>query len=117
MTSFRKALALAFFFAAVSAFASFLAAAPWIETPWRRTLLGVASFACFGLLLGGIFAFDPESDLKITSSAIGRIAFGVAASLLLAAMWRWPADAVVLAGLSGAALGYFGMSWAKYAQF
>ena len=66
---------------------------------------------------GGIYAFDPDSDLKIKSSAIGRMSFGVIASLILSALWRWPLEAVALASLIGAVLGYVGMMWAKFADF
>lgn len=81
-------------------------------------MLGTDSFGCFGFLLGGIYAFDPESDLKIKPSAIGRISFGVIASLILSALWRWPLEGVVLASFIGALLSrYFGMIWAKFVGF
>lgn len=117
MTTFRKAFILAVFFAVISAIAALSHAAPWSDISWRRALFGLGSFGCFGFLLGGIYAFDPESDLKIKSSAIGRISFGVIASLILSALWRWPLAGVALASFIGAVLGYLGMIWAKFVDF
>jgi hypothetical protein len=116
MTNLFKALILGILFALIVAIAALLHAAPWIGASWQSILLGTASFACFGFLLGGIYAFDPESELKIKSSSIGRMAFGIIAALLLSALWRWPPEAAALAALVGAVLAYLGMSWAKYAD-
>jgi hypothetical protein len=71
----------------------------------------------FRIFTRGIYAFDPESDLKIKPSAIGRISFGVIASLISSALWRWPLEGVVLASFIGALLRYFGMIWAKFVGF
>ncbi|MBR7634155.1 hypothetical protein [Janthinobacterium lividum] len=117
MTTLRKAIILAVFFAVISAGAALSYAAPWTDISWRQALLWTGSFCCLGFLLGGIYAFDPDSDLKIKSSAIGRMSFGVIASLILSALWRWPLEGVALAGLIGAVLGYLGMMWAKFADF
>jgi hypothetical protein len=117
MTNFRKAVILAIVFALITAAAALLNAAPWTGLPLQRLLLWLGSAGSFGFLLGGIYAFDPESDLKIKSSSIGRMSFGLAASLLLSALWRWPPECVAFAGLTGAVLGHFGMSWAKYVDF
>ncbi|MBA5687233.1 hypothetical protein [Rugamonas apoptosis] len=117
MTNFRKAFFLAMVFAAISGGVALLYAVPsWIGS-WQRLLLWIASLGCFGFLLGGIYAFDPQSDLKIKPSSFGRISFGIIASLLLSILWRWPFEGVLLAGLIGAVLGYFGMAWAKYVDF
>jgi hypothetical protein len=80
-------------------------------TAWNRFLW------LFWFFAEGIYAFDPESDLKIKSSAFGRMSFGITASLILSALWRWPLEGVALASFIGAVLGYFGLSWAKYADF
>ncbi len=117
MTNLRKALFLAMVFAAISGGVALLYAVPAGIGSWQRLLLWIASLACFGFLLGGIYAFDPQSDLKIMPSSFGRISFGIAASLLLAFLWHWPFEGALLAGLIGAVLGYFGMSWAKYIDF
>jgi hypothetical protein len=45
------------------------------------------------------------------------MSFGVIASLILSALWRWPLEGIALASLIGAVLGYFGMIWAKFADF
>lgn len=117
MKNFHKALLLAVFFSAITAIAALLYGATWANTTWREVLLGMGSFGCFGFLLGGIYAFDPESELKIKSSSIGRIGFGLVASLLLSILWHWPSEAVALAALGGGLLGYFGMAWARYVDF
>lgn len=117
MTHLRKALILAIWFAVITAIAGLLVAAPWTGIPWQRLLLWTASFGCFGLLLGGIYAFDPESDLKIRSSSASQTAIGITASLLLAAVWSCPLEGMVPTGLTGAFLCYLGMSWAKYVDF
>lgn len=112
-----KAFILAVFFAVITVTAALLNWLPWTNSTWRDALLGIGSFGCFGFLLGGIYAFDPESDFKIKSSAIGRMSFGLIASLLLSVLWRWPIEGVVLAALIGVLLGYFGMTWARYVDF
>lgn len=117
MKNFYKALLLAVFFATITAIAALLYGAPWRNTTSREVLLGVGSFGCFGFLLGGIYAFDPESDIRITSSAIGRMFFGLIASLLLSVMWRWSGEGIALAAFIGVLLGYFGMAWAQYVNF
>ena len=117
MTTLRKAFILALFFAVITAIAAALHAGPWTDMSWRSALLWVGSFGCFGFLLGGIYAFDPESDLKIKSSTIGRMSFGVTAALVLSAMWHLPPDGIALAGILGAVLGYLGMIWAKFVNF
>ena len=117
MTVLSKALFLATIFATAAACAALIYAVPLRGASLSRAILGVGSFGCFGFLLGGIYAFDPESDLKIKSSSIGRILFGLTAALLLSVLWGWSVEAAALAALSGAALAYFGMAWAKYADF
>lgn len=117
MTTLRKAFILAVFFAVIAAIAALSYSVPWSDISWRSGLLGTGSFGCFGFLLGGIYAFDPESDLKIKPSAIGRVSFGVVASLILSALWRWPLEGLMLASFIGALLGYFGMIWAKFVDF
>jgi hypothetical protein len=117
MKNFYKALLLAAFFAATTAIAALLYGAPWANTTWREVFLGMGSFSCFGFLLGGIYAFDPESEFRIKSSATGRMFFGLIASLLLSIIWRWPFEGVALAALVGVLLGYFGMAWARYVDF
>jgi hypothetical protein len=117
MSTLRKALILALYFAGITMIAGLSYAAPWERMSWRPALLGAGSLGCFGFLLGGIFAFDPESGIKITSSAVGRVSFGIAASLILSVLWRWPPEGVVLASLIGAMLGYLGMSWARHVHF
>ena len=117
MSTFFKATALAALFSALTAIAALLYGSPWINTTWRHVLLGMGSFGCLGFLLGGIYAFDPESELRFRSSSLGRMFFGLVAALLLAALWRWPGEGVALAILIGILLGYFGMAWARYVNF
>lgn len=114
MKNFYKALILAAFFAATTAIASLSYGVPWANTTWREALLGIGSFGCFGFLLGGIYAFDPNSELRIKPSSTGRMCFGLIASLLLSVLWHWPSEGVALAVIVGVLLGYFGLSWAKY---
>lgn len=115
MSAVIKGLGLAAFFAVAAAIDALVNAVPF-SGPWESLLLWVASLACIGFLVGGIFAFDPQSEFRIVSSAFGRIASGMAAGLALAALWRWPREAFALSGLAGGALGYLGMLWAKYVE-
>jgi len=117
MKRLYKSLTLAAFFSAITAIAALLHGAPWTNTTWREVLLGMGSFGCFGFLLGGIYAFDPKSELAIMPSSVGRMVFGLIASLLLSVLWRWPGEGVALAALIGVLLGYFGMTWAQYVDF
>jgi hypothetical protein len=77
----------------------------------------IASFGCFGLLLGAIFAFDAPSDFAGTSRPVARVITSCVAGLALSLVWHWPMEAALLAVLTAGALGYFGMSWAKYVDF
>jgi hypothetical protein len=113
MSVLIKGLSLAALFAVAAAIYALVNAVPFSGT-YEALLLWVASIACIGFLVGGVFAFDPRSEFKIASSALGRTAFGIAAGLALAALWRWPREAFALSGLVGGALGYFGMLWAKH---
>lgn len=117
MKTFREALILAALFSAITAIAGLLHGIPSLHSTLKEVLLGTGSFGCLGFLLGGIYAFDPESELRIKSSSIGRMFFGLLASLLLAALWQWPREAIGLAALAGVVLGYFGMTWARYINF
>lgn len=117
MNNFYKGLVLAVFFAAITAIAGLLHGVPWTITTSRELLLGIGSFGCFGFLLGGIHAFDSRSELSIKPSPVGRMFFGLIASMLLAVMWRWLREGVALAALIGVLLGYLGMKWAQYADF
>lgn len=116
MTNLAKSIALGALFAAAAAIAGLAYALPSLGD-WHRLLLWVASLACLGFLLGGIYAFDPESELKIKSSSFGRVCFGIVSSVLLGLLWRWPTEGLLLSALVGAILGYLGMFWAKYVQF
>jgi len=80
-------------------------------------LIFVASFACLGFLIGGIYAFDDRSELKIVSSAMARTLIGVGAAATLSFILNWNNDLMTLSGLIGGALGYLGMTWAKYVDF
>ncbi len=116
MTQLRKALLLVIGSAAIAGVAGFFYS-PWGDISSQRLLLCIASFGCLGMLLGGIYAFDAESDLKIRASVIGRITIGSTAALILGLVWHWPLEFIVLASFIGAVLGYLGMSWAKYVEF
>lgn len=115
MTTLGKSIVLGAFFAAICAVAALLNALPF-HGSWQSLALWVASFACFGLLIGGVYAFDPASDLRIKSSAIGRIVFGLAAGALLSVLWRWPAEGAALAIVGGGFLAYLGMVWVKHVE-
>jgi hypothetical protein len=113
----REALILAVLFSAITAIAGLLHGIPSLDSTLKEVLLGTGSFGCLGFLLGGIYAFDPESKIRIKSSSIGRMFFGLLASLPLAALWQWPREAIGLAALVGVVLGYFGMTWTRYINF
>lgn len=117
MGDWRKALSLAIVCAAIVAAALLLHLTLPDDLTDRRLLSWLGSAGCFGFLLGGVYAFDPASDLVIKSSAVGRVSFGLVASLLLSALWRWPFAGVALAVLGGVVLSYSGMSWAKYVDY
>lgn len=117
MKNLNKSLVLAALFSIVTVIAALLHGAPWMDTAWRDMLPGLGSFGCFGFLLGGIHAFDARSELSIKSSPIGRMLFGLIASLLLSVLCHWPGEGVALAAVVGVLLGYVGMTWAEYVNF
>lgn len=116
MTQLRKALLVVIGSAVIAGAVGFFYS-PWGDISSQRLLLCIAFFGCFGMLLGGIYAFDAESDLNIRASVIGRITIGSTASLILGLVWHWSLEFIVLASFIGAVLGYLGMSWAKYVEF
>jgi peptidoglycan/LPS O-acetylase OafA/YrhL len=113
MKSCGKAFLLGIFFAVVTAIAALSYTIP-STAGWRDLVRWGASVGCFGFLVGGICAFDPESELKVKSSALGRATFGVIAALLLSALWHWPVEGVAFAALLAAVLGYLGMLWVRH---
>jgi uncharacterized membrane protein len=74
----------------------------------------IASFACFGILFGGVLAFDPLPGEKGTDRPFWRIGLGALSGALLGVLWQWPGEGIALSGIVGAALGYAGTTWAKY---
>jgi hypothetical protein len=84
--------------------------------PFSGLLLWIATSGCFGFLVGGILAFDPESKVKVKANSFARTLIGAGSGAALALLWNWPGDALMLAALLGATLGYMGMIWAKYLQ-
>jgi hypothetical protein len=84
--------------------------------PFNGLLLWIATSGCFGFLVGGILAFDPESKVKVRANSFARTLIGAASGAALAFLWNWSGDALMLAALLGAILGYTGMIWAKYLQ-
>jgi hypothetical protein len=77
----------------------------------------VASFGCFGLLLGAIYAFDANAEFKGVSRPIPRVATSAVAGLALALLWRWPLEGALLSVLVASFLGYLGLLWARYVDF
>ncbi len=74
----------------------------------------IASFACFGFLVGGILAFDSLPGESGPDRPLLRVAIGTISGLLLGLLWKWPGEGVALSALLAAALGYAGTMWAKY---
>ena len=87
------------------------------SAPIAGSLPFIASFGCFGLLLGGIFVFDAPTDFNGTNRPILRIAVSIIAGLALGLLWHWPLEGIALSSLVFGALGYFGITWAKYVDF
>jgi hypothetical protein len=81
MTSFSKAFFLAIAIAVISGALIWVYSMSWTDVAWQRLLLWVESAGCFGFLLGGVYAFDPRSGFTIKPSVIGRVSFGIVASL------------------------------------
>lgn len=73
-----------------------------------------AAFACFGFMLGVIFAFDNEPGDRKKNRPFLRTILSSAAGLAIGWVLDLPADGIVLFGLVAAMLGYAGLSWAKY---
>ena len=74
----------------------------------------VASFACLGFLVGAILAFESQPDSRAPDRPALRTALGAIAGFCLALVWQWPFEGFGLSVLVSAALGYLGMTWAKY---
>lgn len=118
MTTLLKSLALGALLAFAAVIAGLMYGLPSIaDARWPDVLRGLGSFACLGFFLGGIYAFDPDSDLKIKSSSVGRSLFGVVSAAVLSLLWQWPREGLLLAVVIGAILGHLGLLWAKYVQF
>jgi hypothetical protein len=84
--------------------------------PFNGLLLWIATSGCFGFLVGGILAFDPESPAKVRASPFTRILIGASSGMAVSILWHWPSDGLAAATLLGAILGYTGMAWARYLQ-
>ena len=84
--------------------------------PFSGLFLWIATSGCFGFLVGGILAFDPESKVKVRANSFARILVGASSGMAVSILWHWPGDALATATLLGAILGYMGMAWARYLQ-
>lgn len=74
----------------------------------------IQSLFCFGLLLGSVLAFDKESSINTVDAPFMRIGIGGLSGVLFALSWQWPVAGIAAIGIFSAALGGFGMSWAKH---
>ena len=81
-------------------------------TPLQGTVQWIASFGCFGFMLGAIYAFDSKSESKVASRPLLRTVLARIAGYVLSVLWSWPSDGTVLACVISSALGYLGMTWA-----
>ena len=70
--------------------------------------------ACFGILVGGILAFDEYPRKRGIGRPWARTAFGFIAGLGIALIWPWHLQGQLLSMAVGSALGYFGMLWAQW---
>jgi uncharacterized membrane protein len=82
--------------------------------PLRDYVRVLLSFLCFGLLIGTIFAFDAESELKLADRPGIRCLVGCLCGAVIGAVWDGPLEATALAIIVGAILGLLGMSWAGF---
>lgn len=87
------------------------------SAPIDGSLPLVASFGCFGLLLGAIFLFDAPTDFGGTNRPLVRVGVSGLSGLSLSLLWHWPLEGAALSTMVSAALGYFGITWAKYVDF
>jgi hypothetical protein len=74
----------------------------------------IASFFCFGFLIGVSVVFDDDPSEHQAGRPILRILFGSLAGLCLGLLWEWPHEGTILCTLVAAGLGYAGSSWAKH---
>ncbi|WP_373991887.1 hypothetical protein [Duganella sp. BuS-21] len=85
--------------------------------PFNDYARGVCSFACFGLLLGAIHAFDKESARGTPNRPSIRLVVGCLCGLTIGIIWHWPVQGLALATMIGAILGLLGNGWAKWVEF
>ena len=74
----------------------------------------IASFSCFGFLLGVIIAFDPMPGERGPDRPLLRSIFGSFTGFSLGLLLQWPSEGVALSALVVSCLGYAGTYWAKY---
>ena len=116
MRTLVKGLVVVCFFAVVTAMYTLFQMAFRAESLSEALLWG-GTLGCVGLLLGGIFAFDGKSEIKVQANAFARIAVGIVAGFGASLLWGLPGEGMLLSALVGGSLGYFGMIWAKYVDF
>lgn len=81
------------------------------NTPWPQH---AAAFACFGLMIGAIMAFDSESGDRQKKRPFLRTLLSSVAGLGFGWVLDFPVDGIILSCLVAAILGYAGLTWAKY---
>ena len=81
------------------------------NTDYVRAL---GSFACFGLLVGGIIAFDTWPNDRTQGRPVLRTLFGATSGLLLALVWSWPSEGAVVSVIAASGLGYAGSTWVRH---
>jgi hypothetical protein len=79
----------------------------------------IASFGCFGLLLGACYAFDEHqtTDGGVANMPLARTILGGLAGLSLGLLWHWGVPTMLISCSVSALLGNLGMAWAKYVDF
>jgi hypothetical protein len=73
-----------------------------------------AVFACFGFLFGSILAFDAEPGERGEGRPVLRTLLSALAGLCFGLVLSFPVEGVALSVLVAAALGYFGLVWARH---
>jgi hypothetical protein len=74
----------------------------------------LGSFACFGVLAGGVLAYDTWPGMDTKERPVLRTLFGAMAGLLLALIWSWSSEGVALSVIAASILGYAGSTWARH---
>ena len=115
IVTYREALFLIGFCAALFAIYAVTTVIPRIDTPGAAVRM-LLSFVSVGVLVGVILVFDAQSSYCSRNRPVIRLVAGALSAALIGAVWQLAPDWHMLVTLLGSVLGLMGMVWLRWME-